>query len=43
MNTPTRETMAKYLLQESWNKLLLTQGVITEQEFRQMNAKIVER
>lgn len=43
MNTPTKETMAKYLQLKCWNKLLLTQEIITEQEFRQMNAKILER
>lgn len=42
MNTPTKETMAQYLQLKSWNKLLLTQGIITEQEFRQMNEKILE-
>ena len=43
MNAPTKETMAKYLQLKSWNKLLLMQGVITEQEFRQMNTIIIER
>lgn len=43
MNTPTKEIMAKYLQLKSWNKLLLMQGIITEQEFRLMNAKIIER
>ncbi len=43
MYTSQKETLAKYLQLKSWNKLLLMQEIITEQEFRQMNTKILER
>lgn len=38
-----KERLAKYLQLKSWNQLLFMQKIITEQEFRQMNTKILER
>ena len=36
MNTPSKETMAKYLQLTHWNKLLYEKGVITQREYLRM-------
>ena len=36
MNTPSKETMAKYLQLTPWNKLLYEKGVITQREYLRM-------
>ena len=36
MNTPSKETMAKYLQLIYWNKLLYEKGVITQREYLRM-------
>lgn len=40
MNTPTKETMAKYLQLQHWNKLLYEKGIITHREYLQMASMI---
>lgn len=42
MNTPSKETMAKYLQLQYWNKLLYENGTITQKEYLQM-ADIIRR
>lgn len=36
MNTPTKETLAKYLQLQHWNKILYEKGVITQREYLRM-------
>lgn len=43
MNTPTKETMTKYLHLQYWNKYLLERGAITRKEYLQMAEKIRRR
>lgn len=40
MDTPSKETMAKYLQFQYWNKLLYENGTITQKEYLQMAAAI---
>ena len=43
MGTPTKETMAKYLQLQYWNKLLYDTGTISQKEYLQMTEKIRQR
>ena len=36
MNTPTKETLAKYLQLQHWNKVLYEKVVITQREYLKM-------
>lgn len=40
MDMPSKETMAKYLQLQYWNKLLYDNGTITQREYLQMAEKI---
>lgn len=42
MDTPSKETMAKYLQLQYWNKLLYEKGTITQKEYLQM-ADVIRR
>lgn len=42
MDTSSKETMAKYLQLQYWNKLLFDSGTITHKEYLQM-ADIIRR
>lgn len=43
MDTPSKETMAKYLQLQYWNKLLYEKGTITQKEYLQMADAIRRR
>jgi len=43
MNTPSKETMAKFLQLQHWNKLLYENGTISQKEYLQMAEKIRRR
>lgn len=40
MNTPMKETLAKYLQLQYWNKFLYENGTITQKEYLQMADRI---
>lgn len=40
MDIPTKETMAKYLQLQYWNRYLYDNGIITQREYLQMAGKI---
>lgn len=43
MDTPSKETMAKYLQLQYWNKLLYGNGIISQREYLQIAEKIRRR
>jgi len=43
METPTKETLVKYLQLQHWNKLLYENGTISQREYLQMAEKIRQR
>jgi hypothetical protein len=43
MDTPSKETMAKYLQLQYWNKLLYENGTITRKEYLKMADAIRRR
>lgn len=43
MDTPGKETMAKYLQLQYWNKLLYENGTISQREYLQMADAIRRR
>lgn len=43
MNIPAKETMAKYLQLQYWNKYLYSNGIITQREYLQMAEKIRQK
>ena len=43
MDTPSKETMAKHLQLQYWNKLLYENGTISQKEYLQMAERIRQR
>lgn len=43
MSTPTKETMAKYLQLQYWNKYLLQQGIISQREYLHIAGQIRQK